>query len=118
MSPCCCFIYSRCRHTNRKLDQVVLSTCSLNFNSSNWNQPQPVTFKAVEDFKVDGAQKIQIELDVIQPITKSKRAAQIPVPVTLTDPMDVASFEGLEVSICSNGTSIDRDLLSGSNFNS
>ena len=61
-----------------------------------------MTFKAVEDFKVDGAQKIQIELDVIQPITKSKRAAQIPVPVTLTDPMDVASFEGLEVSICSN----------------
>lgn len=72
-----------CPHTQTEIDQVILSTCSLSFNKENWRDRQPVSLKAVEDFKMDGKRKVMVHLDIVErpSMAREKRDAE-------SDPFD------------------------------
>ena len=63
----------RCRHTNKRMDSVIFSTCTVRFNSKNWNKAQRVVVKAVENFKTDDKRAVYVGLDILPSNNRIKR---------------------------------------------
>lgn len=78
------------------MDQVVLSSCRLEFDKDNWSEKQAVSMRAVEDFKMDGPSTVKLNMDIE---ASPKDAASPPDGGESKDPFDDLDIdlEGLEV---------------------